>query len=56
MVYFPTVLMKLFEIYMFELDINTIQRPMLGVFLQSELLTLHFYEIAYNVFIGCILE
>ena len=31
--YFPIVLMKLFELYMFELDINTNWRHLWGVFL-----------------------
>ena len=41
--YFPIVLMILFELYMFELDLNTIC-DMCGVyFCWSELLMLHFY-------------
>ena len=33
MVYFPIVLMKLFELYMFELDLNTNLRHVWSVFL-----------------------
>ena len=55
--YFLIVLMKLFELYMFELDLNTNLRHLWSVFCWSELLMLHFfYEIAYYDFIDYILE
>ena len=54
--YFPTVLMKLFELYMFELDLHT-NLSVCGVyFCWSELPMLHFYEITYYDFIDYILE
>ena len=51
--YFPILLMKLFELYRFELDINTNWTYLLVYFCSSEL---HFYEIAFNDFKDCILE
>ena len=40
--YFLIVLMKLFRLYMFELDLNTNLRNLWSVFCLSELLMLHF--------------
>ena len=54
--YFLIVLMKIFKLYMFELDLNTNLRNLWSVFCLSELLMLHFYEIAYYDFIDYILE
>ena len=48
--------MKLFELYMFKLVININTYMCEMYFCLSELLTLHFYEIADNDFIDCILE
>ena len=55
--YFPIVLIKLFELYMFELDLNTILRHLWSVFLLVRVtyVTLY-YEIAYYDFIDYILE
>ena len=54
--YFPIILMKLFELYMFELDINTNWRHLWGVFLLARVTYVTFsYEFAYNDFIDCIL-
>ena len=55
--YFPIVLMKLFEIYMFELDLNTNLRHLWSVFLLVRVTyATFFYEIAYYDFIDYILE
>ena len=55
--YFPIVLMKLFELYMFELDLNTNLRHLWSVFLLVRVTNVtFFYEIAYYVFIDYILE
>ena len=55
--YFPNVLMKLFQLYMFELDINTNWRHLWCVFLLTKVTYVtFFYEIAYNDFIDCILK
>ena len=40
---FPIVLKKLFELHMFELDLNTNLRHLWSVFCWSELLMLHFF-------------
>ena len=57
MVYFPIVLMKLFELYMFELDLNTNLRHLWSVFLLVRVTYVtFFYEIAYYDFIDYILE
>ena len=54
--YFPTVLMKLFELYMFELD-NTNLRHLWSVFLLVRVTYVTFiYEIAYYDFLDYILE
>ena len=56
--YFPIVLMKLFELNMFELDLNTNLRHLWSVFLLVSVtyVTFFFYEIAYHDFIDYILE
>ena len=55
--YFPMVLMKLFELDMFELDLNTDLRHMWCVFLLVRVTYVtFFYEIAYYDFIDYILE
>ena len=54
--YFLIVLMKLFELYLFKLDLDTNLRICGVYFCLSELLMLHFYEIAYYDFIDYILE
>ena len=55
--YFPIVLMKLFELYMFELDLNTNLRHVWSVFLLVRVTYVtFFYEIAYYAFIDYILE
>ena len=47
MEYFPIVLMKLFELYMFELDLNTNLRHLWSVFLLVRVsYVAFFYEIA----------
>ena len=53
--YFLLALMKLFELYMFELDFNTDLRHLWSVF-QLVRVTYVFYEIAYYDFIDYILE
>ena len=55
--YFPIVLMKSFELYTFELDLNTNLRHQWSVFLlvRGTYVTF-FYEIAYYDFIDYILE
>ena len=55
--YFPIVLMKLFELYMFELYLNTNLRHLWSVFLLVRVTYVtFFYEIAYYDFIIYILE
>ena len=55
--YFPIVLMTLFELYMFELDLNTNLRHLWSVFLLVRVTYVtFFYEIAYYDFIDYILE
>ena len=55
--YFLIVLMKLFELYMFELDLNTNLRHLWSVFLLVRVTNVtFFYEIAYFDFIDYILE
>ena len=55
--YFPIVLMKSFELYMFELDLNTNLRHLWSVFLLVRVTYVtFFYEIAYYDFIDYILE
>ena len=55
--YFLIVLMKLFELYMFELDLNTNMRHLWSVFLLVRVTYVtFFYEIAYYDFIDYILE
>ena len=55
--YFPLVLMKLFELYIFELDLITNLRPLWSVFLLVRVIYVtFFYEIAYYDFIDYILE
>ena len=55
--YFLIVLMKLFELYMFELDLNTNLRHLWSVFLLVRVTSVtFFYEIAYYDFIDYILE
>ena len=55
--YFPIILMKLFELYIFELDINTNWRHLFGVFLLARVTYVtFFYELAYNDFINCIFK
>ena len=56
--YFPIVLMKLFELYRFELDLNINLRHLWSVFLLVRVtyVTFLFYKIAYYDFINCILE
>ena len=41
--YFPIALLKLFWLFMFELDISTNWRPLWYVFCSLELLMLHFF-------------
>ena len=53
--YFSIVLMKLIELYMFELDLNTNLRHLWSVFLLVRV-TYVTYEIAYYDFIDYILE
>ena len=46
--YFPKVLMKLFDLYMFELDLNTNLRHLWSVFLLARVTYVtFFYEVAY---------
>ena len=49
--YFLIVLMKSFELYMFELDLNTNLRHLWSIFLQVRVtyVAFFFYEIAYYV-------
>ena len=55
--YFPIVLMKLFELYMFEPDLNTNLRHLWRVFLLVTVTYVtFFYEIEYYDFIDYILE
>ena len=55
--YFPIVLMKLFDLYMFELGLNTNLRHLWSIFLLVRVTYVtFFYEIAYNDFIDYILE
>ena len=55
--YFPIVLMKLFQLNMSELDLNTNLRHLWGVFLLVRVTYVtFFYEIAYYDFIDYILE
>ena len=55
--YFPILFMKLFELYMFELDLNTNLRNLWCVFLMVRVTYVtFFYEIAYYDFIDIILE
>ena len=55
--YFPIILMKLFELFMFELDLNTNLRYLWSVFLLVRVtFVTFFYEIAYYDFIEYILE
>ena len=55
--YFLIVLMELFELYMFELDLNTNLRHLWSVFLLVRVTYVtYFYEIADNDFIDFILE
>ena len=55
--YFLIVLMKLFELFMFELDLNTNLRHLWSVFLLVRVIYVtFFYEIAYYDFIDYILE
>ena len=55
--YFLTILMKFFELYMFELDLNTNLRHLWSVFLLVRITYVtFFYEIAYYDFIDYILE
>ena len=55
--YFLIVLMKFFEPYMFELDLNTNLRHLWSVFLLVRVTYVtFFYEIAYYDFIDYILE
>ena len=55
--YFLIVLMKLSELYMFELDLNTNLRHVWSVFLLVRVTYVtFFYEIAYYDFIDYILE
>ena len=54
--YFPIVLMKLFELYMFELNLNTNLRHLWSDFLLVRVTYVtFFYEIAYYDFIDYIL-
>ena len=54
--YFPIVLMKLVELYMFEQDLNTDLRHLWSVFLLVRVTYVtFFYEIAYHDFIDYIL-
>ena len=54
---FPKVSMKLFELYMFELDLNTNLRHLWSVFLLVRVTYVtFFYEIAYYDFRDYILE
>ena len=55
--YFPIVFMKLFKLYMFELDLNTNLRHLWSVFLLVRVTYVtFFYEIAYFDFIDYILD
>ena len=56
--YFPILLMKLFELYLFELDLNTNLRHLWSVFLLVRVTYVTFFlnEIAYYDFIDYILE
>ena len=55
--YFLIVLMQLFELYMFEIDLNTNFRHLWSVFLLVRVTYVtFFYEIAYYDFIDYILE
>ena len=55
--YFLTILMKFFELYMYELDLNTNLRHLWSVFLLVRITYVtFFYEIAYYDFIDYILE
>ena len=55
--YFPIVLMKLFELYMFELNFNTDLRHLWSVFLLVRVTYVRFfYKIAYYDFVDYILE
>ena len=54
--YFLIVLMKLFELNMFEIDLNTNLRHLWSVFLLVRDTYVTFYEIAYKYFIDYILE
>ena len=55
--YFPIVLLKLFELYIFGLDLNTNLRHRWSVFLPVRVTYVTvFYESAYYVFIDYILE
>ena len=55
--YFLIVIMKLFELYIFELDLNTNLRHMWSILLLVRVTyVLLFYEIAYYDFIDYILE
>ena len=54
--YFPILFKKLFELYMFELDLNTNLRHLWSVFLPVRVTYVpFFYEIAYYDFIDYIL-
>ena len=55
--YFPIILMKLFELYMLELDLNANLRHLWGVFLLVRVTYVtFFYEIAYYYFLDYILK
>ena len=55
--YFPIVLMKVFELYMFEIDLNTNLRHLWSVLLLVRVTYVtFFYGIAYYDFIDYILE
>ena len=55
--YFPIVLMKLFDIYIFKLEFNTNLRHLWNVFLLVRVTYVtFFYEIAYYDFLYYILE
>ena len=51
---FSIVKMKLFELYMFELDININCRHLLNVFLLVRIICNIVYEIADNDFLECV--
>ena len=56
--YFQIVLMKLFELYMCELDININYRHLWDVFrlVRVTFVTFFFYKIASNDFTDCVFE